>query len=112
MHDVLAVMDAVGSERGLVGYSEGGPMATLFAAAHPERTIALVLYGSYAKRIRSADHPWARDLDERRAYTRELATKWDWESDMLLRCPSADESMCRWWARRARAATTPSTLDR
>ena len=112
MHDVLAVMDAVGSERAvLVGYSEGGPMATLFAAAHPERTIALVLYGSYAKRIRSADHPWARDLDERRAYTRELATKWDWESDMLLRCPSADESMCRWWARRARAATTPSTLD-
>ncbi len=36
MDDVLAVMDAVGSERGvLFGPSEGGPMAALFAATYP-----------------------------------------------------------------------------
>ncbi len=39
MDDARAVMDAVGSERAIVmGFSEGGPMATLFAATYPERT--------------------------------------------------------------------------
>lgn len=47
MDDVRAVMDAAGSERAVVfGVSEGGPMAMLFAATYPERTIALVLYGT------------------------------------------------------------------
>ncbi len=48
MEDVRVVMDAVGSERAaLLGYSEGGPMAALFAATYPERTLALVMYGSF-----------------------------------------------------------------
>lgn len=47
MADVRAVMDAVGSERAIIfGISEGGPMAALFAATYPERTIALILYGT------------------------------------------------------------------
>ena len=42
MDDIGAVMDAVGSERAAVlGESEGGPLSILFAAAHPERTVAL-----------------------------------------------------------------------
>ena len=49
MDDVRAVMDAVGSERAVVfGVSEGGPMSMLFAATYPERTVALVLYGTAA----------------------------------------------------------------
>ena len=49
MEDVRAVMDAAGSERAaLFGLSEGGPMAALFAATYPERTSALILYGSFA----------------------------------------------------------------
>ena len=60
MHDVLAVMDAAGSERAvLFGYSEGGPMAILMAAMHPERARALVLYGTYARRLHAYDYPWA-----------------------------------------------------
>jgi pimeloyl-ACP methyl ester carboxylesterase len=56
MHDVLAVMDAVDSRQAVVcGYSEGGPMAILLAASHPERVSSLVLYGSYAKRTRGRD---------------------------------------------------------
>ena len=47
MDDVRAVMDAAGSERAVIfGVSEGGPMAMLMAATYPERTIALVLYGT------------------------------------------------------------------
>jgi pimeloyl-ACP methyl ester carboxylesterase len=49
MDDVRAVMDAVGSQRAAVlGISEGGVMAALFAATYPERTSALILYGSHA----------------------------------------------------------------
>ncbi len=111
MHDVLAVMDAAGSERAvLVGYSEGGPMALLMAAMHPERVLSLVLYGTYAKRIRSPDYPWAKTDEERAAYTDHLATTWDWESDLLLRCPSGDRAMQRWWTRRMSAAATPATV--
>ena len=46
--DVLAVLRAVGSKHvTLVGISEGGPMAVLLAATHPELVTGLVLYGSY-----------------------------------------------------------------
>jgi len=39
-------MDAAGVERGVIyGVSEGGPASIVFAAMHPERTQALVLYG-------------------------------------------------------------------
>jgi DNA-binding SARP family transcriptional activator/pimeloyl-ACP methyl ester carboxylesterase len=49
MDDVRAVMDAVGSERAAVlGYSDGGLMAALFAATHPERTEALILWDTFA----------------------------------------------------------------
>jgi class 3 adenylate cyclase len=47
--DIRAVLDAVGSEgTALFGFSEGGPVCALFAATWPERTTALVLYGTYA----------------------------------------------------------------
>jgi pimeloyl-ACP methyl ester carboxylesterase len=49
MDDVRAVMDAVGSQRAAVmGISEGGVLASLFAATYPERTAALILYGVHA----------------------------------------------------------------
>ena len=66
MDDARAVMDAVGSQRAVVcGVSEGGPMATLFAATYPERTIALVLFGTRASWTASPDYPWERKSDER-----------------------------------------------
>jgi pimeloyl-ACP methyl ester carboxylesterase len=59
MHDVQAILDEIGSERAaLFGVSEGGPMALLYAATYPERTSALVLYGSYAKRSWAPDYPF------------------------------------------------------
>jgi class 3 adenylate cyclase len=77
MEDVHAVMDAVGSERAaLIGTSEGGPMSMLFAAAYPQRTVALVLHGSYAKGTWSEDYPWGRTREQ---IEEELATiERDW----------------------------------
>lgn len=111
MHDVLAVMDAAQSRQAvLCGYSEGGPMAILMAATHPERVTSLVLYGSYAKRTRALDYPWGQTDAERRAHTDRLIGTWDWDADLLRRCPSGDAQMQRWWSQRIRAAATPSTI--
>jgi len=77
MDDVRAVMDAVGSERAaLLGHSEGGFMAILFAATYPRRTRAIVLYGAFAKRLRSDDYPWAPTLEERERIWQEMGDGW------------------------------------
>jgi pimeloyl-ACP methyl ester carboxylesterase/DNA-binding winged helix-turn-helix (wHTH) protein len=111
MHDVLAVMDAAGSERAVIcGYSEGGPMAILMAAMHPERVAALVLYGAYARRTWAPDYPFAQTQEDRAAYTEILVNGWDWEADLRMRCPSGDAAMAAWWARRMSAAATPGTI--
>lgn len=111
MHDVQAVMAAAGSTRAvLVGYSEGGPMSVLFAASHPGMVEALVLYGSYARRLRTPDYPWAPTPEQREVYGEQLSSQWSWENDMRTMCPSADDAMARWWGQRARASATPSTV--
>jgi pimeloyl-ACP methyl ester carboxylesterase len=47
--EIEAVMDTVGFGNAvLFGMSEGGPQAIVFAAKRPERTRALILYGSYS----------------------------------------------------------------
>ena len=59
MDDIGAVMDAVGSNRAaLFGISEGGTLSLLFAEAHPDRAQALVLYGSWARRVAGPDYPY------------------------------------------------------
>lgn len=58
MRDVLAVMDAAGSERAsIVSISEGGPIALTFAGTYPERVDKLVLYGTFARMMWAPDYP-------------------------------------------------------
>jgi pimeloyl-ACP methyl ester carboxylesterase len=58
MDDLRAVADAAGVERAVVvGASEGGPLAILFAAAFPERVQSLVLWGTYARVKVAPDYP-------------------------------------------------------
>ena len=110
MDDVRAVMDAAGSERAaLFGYSEGGPMCSLFAATYPERTSALVLYGTYAERLGpDEEYPWVMTRDEREAYADEVEREWGSESDFSRYTTSQDEELIHWWQRdRARASVSP-----
>jgi pimeloyl-ACP methyl ester carboxylesterase len=73
MDDVRAVMDAASSEQAaLFGYSEGGPMCALFAATYPARTTALIMGGSYARRMWAPDYPWGTPRDTWRA----SSTRW------------------------------------
>lgn len=75
--DLKAVMDAAGSERTtLFGHSEGGSTAVAFTARHPERVERLILFGAYAKRIRSDDYPWAPTLEQRVAESEGFERAW------------------------------------
>ena len=65
MDDIRAKMDAIGSERAAVmGESEGGPLAMLFAAAHPERTVALILQGAEVRERTDDEWPWGENTEE------------------------------------------------
>jgi class 3 adenylate cyclase len=110
MDDVRAVMDAAGSESAAIfGYSEGGPMSVLFAATYPERTRALVLYGTYAKRRDpDDDYPWARTWEERVAMAQELEETWGENVDLSGMWPNADPSEAAWFQRRGRAGLSPA----
>ena len=110
MDDVRAVMDAVGSESAaLFGYSEGGPMSVLFAATYPERTRAVVLYGTYAKRCDpDDDYPWAPAWDERVREATELEATWGENVDLSAMWPHATAAEAAWFQRRGRASLSPS----
>ncbi|HEX9415609.1 MAG TPA: adenylate/guanylate cyclase domain-containing protein [Gaiellaceae bacterium] len=91
MDDVRAVMDAVGSERAAIfGASEGGNMSMLFAATHPDRTIALCTFGSTAKRIWSPDYPWAPTVEERSEGFAQVERLWMTGMDWTDVAPSLD----------------------
>jgi pimeloyl-ACP methyl ester carboxylesterase len=110
MDDVRAVMDAAGSERAaLFGHSEGCSMSILFAATYPQRTIALVLYGSFAKRLRSEDYPWAPTLAERMHTADEIEQGWG-EANLNYYVPSraGDEALRSWLSAYFRSGASPA----
>jgi pimeloyl-ACP methyl ester carboxylesterase/DNA-binding winged helix-turn-helix (wHTH) protein len=109
--DVQAVMDAVGSERAaLLGVSEGGPMCGLFAATHPERTEALVMIGSYAKRLWAEDYPWGPTEREREEFRNEMKRSWGGPIGIEERAPSmaGDPQFREWWAAYLRMGASPA----
>jgi pimeloyl-ACP methyl ester carboxylesterase len=90
MDDVLAVLDAAGSERAAVlGHSEGGNLAVLYAATHPERVVALVTTGIFAYRKWAPDYPWAEREEERKRYIEQLEDNWGADGDIHRLAPSA-----------------------
>lgn len=64
--DLAAVLDEIHSERAaFFGHSEGGNFALVYAATYPDRTIAVVTAGVFAKRVWSEDYPWAPRPEDR-----------------------------------------------
>jgi pimeloyl-ACP methyl ester carboxylesterase len=110
MDDVRAVMDAAGSDAAtLFGYSEGGVMCVLFAATYPERTRALVLYGTYAKRCNPDEaYPWAPTREERVRTAEQLEAAWGESADLSTMWPNADAGEAAWFQRRGRAGLSPA----
>lgn len=110
MDDVRCVMDAVGSEKAvLVGVSEGGPMCALFAATYPEKTTALVMIGTYAKRTKDDDYPWGVSKEDHENFFEIMRRDWGEAVGIEERAPSlaADESFRNWWATYLRMGASP-----
>ena len=110
MDDVRAVMDAVGSERAaLCGVSEGGPMCSLFAATYPEKTLGLVMIGTYAKRIRDAEYPWGPTPEQREQFFEVMRRQWGGPVGIDERAPSVanDPEFRDWWATYLRMGASP-----
>ena len=110
MDDLRAVMDATGSERAaLLGLSEGGPMSVLFAATCPQRTSALILYGSYTRRLWAPDYPWGPTAEERQRYHEAIETLWGSTELVKYFAPTIarDEHQSRRFANQMRRAASP-----
>ena len=89
MDDVRAVMDTAGSERAaLFGSSEGGPMCALFSATYPDRTSALIMSGSYARRTRAPDYPWGPTKEQYDAWVDQMGHDWGGPFGLDARAPS------------------------
>ena len=110
MDDVRAVMDAAGSRRAaLLGVSEGGPMCSLFAATYPEKTAALVMVGSYARRLRDTDYPWGPTPAEHDAFCDVILRDWGGPVGLEQRAPglAGDAAFRAWWAAYLRMGASP-----
>ena len=110
MDDVRAVMEAAGSDRAvLLGVSEGGPLCALFAATHPARTEALIMVGSYARRMKAPDYPWGATKEERDAFCQTILDEWGGPVGIDERAPSraSDEGFREWWASYLRMGASP-----
>jgi pimeloyl-ACP methyl ester carboxylesterase/DNA-binding CsgD family transcriptional regulator len=111
MDDLRAVLDAAGSPRAAVfGISEGGALSLLFARAYPQRVSAIVLYGSWARRLVGPDYPFGPTAEELDGVIARMDRAWAsgewWDGGQ----PSAadDERHRIWWARYLRTAASPA----
>jgi len=115
MDDVLAVMDAAGSERAAIfGTLEGGPLAALFAATYPERVTSLLLYATFARASWAPDYDWTWKKRERDERMDQAAERWGEGLIAAGVAPSRanDPDFVEWAARMERLAASPSTIRR
>jgi len=112
MDDVRAVMDAVDSEKAvLFGHSEGGSVSALFAATYPNRTVSLITFGIFAKRIYSPNYPWAPTNEERQKVYDMIENSWgsgDMNLESLAPSKANDSVFMDWLANYFRSGASPS----
>jgi pimeloyl-ACP methyl ester carboxylesterase/class 3 adenylate cyclase len=111
MDDMQAVMDAAGMERAaLFGVSEGGPASVLFAATYPDRTSALVLYGSTPRFRTDSDISWGATDEQIELVLADVFARWGEGALLEAFAPSAagDPQMDEVWGRFQRAGASPA----
>jgi len=110
--DLQAVMDSAGVETAnIFGHSAGGTTAIAYATRFPDRVDRLILFGSYAKRMRSEDYPWAPTLEQRAAESAGYAESWDDPAriaDFYAPSRANDSAFVEWLGRWLRLSASPS----
>lgn len=105
MDDVRAVLDAVGIERAAIfGVSEGGSLATLFAASHPDRSQALIVYGAFARFT-----SWFPTQEALEGLFQYIDRDWGSGESLPMFSPSKkdDPAFREWWGKFERLGASP-----
>ena len=84
-------------------------MSLLYAATYPERTSALVLYGSYARRAWAPDHPFGVTSERMQGILEAFEKDWGTSVAMEIWSPSmsGDEAYKQWRGTYLRLAASP-----
>jgi pimeloyl-ACP methyl ester carboxylesterase len=89
MDDVKTVLDDMGSDRAAVlGHGDGGSMAIMFAATHPNRTSSLVLADTCARRRRAQDYPCGIPKETVPVYVQGILETWGTGQIAVIGAPS------------------------
>ena len=112
MDDARAVMDAVGSERAVIyAASESGVLGCLFAAMHPDRTVALVVIGGAAREAWAPDYPWGVTAEDHEAFVARIEDGWGTEAFVreVWSGTRSDDRLVTWLASLARHSMSPGS---
>ncbi|HEX9695284.1 MAG TPA: adenylate/guanylate cyclase domain-containing protein [Actinomycetota bacterium] len=112
MHDLNAVLDAVGAKRpSLLASTDAGPMAMLFAASFPDRVASLILTNTGARATPAPDYPLGLPQHVLDTFTDVLEKEWGREDgsfpDFSWPARASDPEFRSWMARVQRAIATP-----
>jgi len=112
--DLLAVLDAVGSERAvLVGSSEGAEIATHAAVLAPARIAGLVIFGSGpVSEPGDGDGEWSLPMDQYVEWMDWAAERWGTGRTLEAIAPSVagDAEATAWYGRVERQTATPTAI--
>jgi class 3 adenylate cyclase len=114
MYDVGTVMDAADSAQAAIfGHGDGGRLALLFAATHPDRSTALILVDAYAKRTQTADYQCGVPEDVAPKLVDAILSSWGTGEAARVGAPSLarDESFIAWRGRYERLAMSPGQFN-
>ena len=115
LDDVIAVMDAVRSERAvMVAFADGGPLCCLFAATHPGRTKALILNNTAPRIAWAPDYPWGMTPEQFDDELESTETRWGSRAYAVEIVQETtprranDDALIDWWAASMRLSASPS----
>ena len=112
IEDMTAVLDAANSRApALFGLSEGSLLSALFAAIHPERVSALILYGGWASSLPVGDSPGVMSAQEAGDFIAAIRETWGDAGGLLqFWAPSVaeDQRAQDWWNHALTSGASPS----
>jgi class 3 adenylate cyclase len=108
MDDVCSVMDAEGIEKAAIfGISEGGSLATLYAASHPDRSRALILCGAFAQFT-----SWIPTQEAMENFFQYIDSDWGRGESLQMFAPTMedDPAFKQWWGKFERLGGSPGAV--
>ena len=108
--DMAAVLDAADSNQAaILATLDTGPIAILYAAMHPERVSALILFNTFARYVEAPDYPIGVSAEVVDGIIAMMASNWGTPEVLALANPSADAEFLELTAPITRASVTPRT---